>query len=139
MDGAASLPGPIGLQNNQPIKLLSELALGPHTFKVDAVDNLGNPSSTSVTFSIIVTAQSIQDDVTQFVASGQITSSNEGNSLLSTLVSAAKARAANNCPNAKTIYLSFISEVQSQTGKKIDLAAAAIMIADANYLITHCP
>jgi hypothetical protein len=131
--------GPSVCRTTSPLSFWSELALGPHTFKVDAVDNLGNPSSTSVTFSIIVTAQSIQDDVTQFVASGQITSSNEGNSLLSKLVSAAKARAANNCPNAKIIYLSFISEVQSQTGKKIDLAAAAIMIADANYLITHCP
>jgi polyhydroxyalkanoate synthesis regulator phasin len=91
-----------------------------------------------VTFEIIVTAESIQDDVRQFVASGQITQ-DEGNSLLKKLVSAAKARAKGNCANAATIYASFISEVQAQSGKKIDPVAASILIDDAQYLIAHCP
>jgi hypothetical protein len=137
MDGATTLAGH-GLQSGQSINLLTELALGPHTFTVNALDNVGNAGAKSVTFSIIVTAQSIIDDVNQFVASGAITQ-DEGTSLVSKLMSAKKARAAGNCPNATTIYRSFISEVQAQSGKKIVPSAAAILIADANYLITHCP
>jgi len=29
--------------------------------------------------------------------------------------------------------------VQAQSGKKVSAQAAAIMIADAQYLIAHCP
>lgn len=138
MDGSPTLPGNIGLQSGQAISLLTELALGPHTFSITAADNIGNSGSRSVTFSIIVTAQSIQDDVTQFVASGKITQNGE-TSLLSKLANAAKGRANGNCSTAANVYSAFINEVMAQTGKKIDPAAAAILIADANYLITHCP
>jgi len=41
--------------------------------------------------------------------------------------------------NAATICTSFISEVRAQRGKKIDPTAAQILIADAQYLIAHCP
>jgi polyhydroxyalkanoate synthesis regulator phasin len=137
MDGLPTLAGH-GLDNGQLIRLLTEMKVGQHTFTVLADDYLGNAGSASVTFEIIVTAESIQDDVRQFVASGQITQ-DEGNSLLKKLVSAAKARAKGNCANAATIYASFISEVQAQSGKKIDPVAASILIDDAQYLIAHCP
>jgi hypothetical protein len=143
LDGSNQTPAGTVLQSatavNQSISLLtSGLALGTHTFTLRSVDNVGNVSNQSVSFSIIVTAQSIIDDVNQFVALGMITQ-DEGTSLISKLESAAKARAAGNCPNATTIYLSFISEVQAQTGKKITALAASIMIGDAQYLIAHCP
>src|SRR5439155_369191 len=51
LDGSTTLAGH-GLANGQPISLLTELPLGPHTFKVDAVDNVANTSSLSVTFTI---------------------------------------------------------------------------------------
>jgi hypothetical protein len=137
LDGSPMLAGH-GLATGQAIALLTELTLGSHQFTIAASDNAGNPSVTTVTFTIIVTADSILDDVRQFVAARRITQ-DEGTSLLSKLASAAKARAKGNCPNATTIYLSFIAEVQSQTGKKIDPQAAAILIADARYLIAHCP
>ena len=139
MDGSLTLPDGKGLGNGQIISLLMDgLTVGTHTFSVKAADNLGNTGSKSVTFTIIVTAQSIKDDVTQFLAAGKITQG-EGTSLLSKLTSAAKARAAGNCPNAAMIYYSFISELKALSGKKIDPVAAAIMIADAQYLIAHCP
>ena len=137
MDGNTTLAGN-GLASGQPISLLTELPLGTHTFTIAASDNLSNSDTTSVTFTIIVTAQSIMSDVQQFLAAGKITQDG-ATSLLSKLNSAAKARAAGNCPNAATIYISFISELKAQSGKHVDPTAAAIMIADAQYLIAHCP
>jgi hypothetical protein len=137
MDGASTLAGH-GLASGQKIYLLTEMMLGPHTFTVNAVDYVGNAGSKSVIFMIIVTPQSLIDDVHQFAAAGKI-ASNEVNSLLTKLASAAKARTKGNCANAATIYTSFISEVQAQSGKNIDPTAAQILIADAQYLITHCP
>jgi hypothetical protein len=99
---------------------------------------IGNVATSSVKFTIVVTPASLVQDVNYYVSTGAITLA-EGNSLLSKLASAAKARAAGNCPNAATIYQSFISEVQAQSGKKITPAAAAVLVADAQYLISHCP
>jgi hypothetical protein len=59
--------------------------------------------------------------------------------LLAKLNAAAAARARGNCATAAHIYQAFINELQAQSGKGIDAAAAAIMIADAQYLILHCP
>jgi len=138
MDGQTTLIDGTNLVNGQTINLLTKLTIGEHTFSIDAVNNFGNPTTKSVKFAIVVTDASIGNDVTQFVATGKITQ-NEGKSLLSKLVTAAKARAKGNCPNAITIYMSFISEVQAQSGKTIDQTAALILIADARYLIAHCP
>ena len=63
MDGRITLPGGVGLQNGQQIRLLKELSLGPHTFTVRANDNVNNAGVSSVTFTIIVTPQSIQDEI----------------------------------------------------------------------------
>ena len=139
MDGATALPGPIGLQNNQPIKLLNELTLGTHTFSVSAVDNIGNSGSTSVTFTVIVTPDSIKDDVQQFLQSGAIDNNGNANSLLAKLDSAAAARARGQCSTASNLYQAFITELQAQSGKHVDAVAAGIMIGDAQYLIAHCP
>ncbi len=139
MDGAATLPDGHSLANGQTINLLTEMTLGDHTFTVTAADNVGGTNSASVTFTIIVTAASIQTDVTQFLQSGDIKSPGEANSLLSKLVAAAAKRAAGKCSTAANIYQLFIQELQAQSGKGVSVTAAAIMIADAQYLITHCP
>ena len=139
MDGAATLPDGHSLANGQTINLLTEMTSGNHTFTVTAADDVGDTNSASVTFSIIVTAASIQADVTQFLQSGDIKSAGEANSLLSKLVAAAAKRAAGKCSTAANIYQLFIQELQAQSGKGVSVTAAAIMIADAQYLITHCP
>ena len=43
------------------------------------------------------------------------------------------------CATAANQYAAFVNEVQAQAGKAIDNAVAAILIADAQYLIAHCP
>lgn len=138
MDGKTALDDGTGLANGRVINLLTEMLVGDHTFSIDADNEYGAPSARSVTFSIIVTDASIATDVQQFLAAGSIRQ-DEARSLLGKLASAAKARAKGNCANAITIYQSFISEVQAQSGKKIDPAAAQVLIADAQYLIDHCP
>lgn len=61
------------------------------------------------------------------------------NSLMSKLNAAASARDRGNCQTAADNYGAFIHELQAQLGKGIDAGAAQIMIADAQYLIAHCP
>jgi hypothetical protein len=139
MDGLPALPDGHGLANGQSIKLLTEMALGTHIFRVTAADNVGNAGSTSVTFSIIVTPRSIMDDVRQFFRSGGIKREELAESLFEKLEEAAEARAEGRCSRAAKIYQSFIQELQKRSGKGIDATAAAIMIADAQYLIAHCP
>jgi hypothetical protein len=139
MDGATTLPDGTGLANGQPINLLTEMTLGTHTFSVDSVDNVNNPGTNSVTFSIIVTPDSIKGDVQQFLQAGAIKNKGQANSLLAKLDSAANARSQGQCATAANIYQAFINELQAQSGKGISASAAAIMIADAQYLIAHCP
>jgi hypothetical protein len=139
MDGATTLADGTGLASGRAITLLTELSLGTHTFSIEAVDNVNNASTNSVTFSIIVTPSSIKDDVRFFRASGAIKKAGEANSLLAKLDAAAVRRANGNCAAAAKRYQAFINELQAQSGKGVDATAAAIMIADAQYLIAHCP
>jgi len=139
MDGATTLPNGVGLANGQMISLLTALSLGTHTFSVDSVDNVNNAGTNSVTFSIIVTPDSIKEDVQQFLQGGAIKNKGQANSLLAKLDAAAAARSRGQCATAANIYQAFINELEAQSGKGVSASAAAIMIADAQYLIAHCP
>ncbi len=134
MDGAASLPDGTGLASGQAINLLTELTVGSHSFSIESVDHVDNHGTTSVAFSIVVTAQSIEDDVAAFLAMHQIKNHGIANSLLAKLEAAAAARARGQCPVAANHYDAFIHELNAQAGKGIDAAAGAIMIEDAQYL-----
>jgi hypothetical protein len=136
MNGSGTVGGST-IVNGLTINLLTALPLGSNTFAITASDNVLNTSSSSVTFTIIVTAASIMSDVAQFKASGGITINT--NPLLATLNAAAAYRAAGNCAAAASTYMAFINQVKAQTGKGITPTAAAILIGDAQYLITHCP
>jgi FIMAH domain len=138
LDGSSTLAGH-GLDSGQTFSLLLELALGPHSFRVDSADHVTNASTKAVTFTIVVTAESIKQDVAIFVAAGKIWDPGLATALLSKLNSAAEARAKGNCNQAANIYESFINQLQAQSGVGVDPTAAAIMIADAQYLIAHCP
>jgi hypothetical protein len=136
MNGSGTVGGST-ITNGLVINLLTALPLGTNTFSITAYDNVLNTSTSTVTFTIIVTAQSIISDVTQLQASGAITINT--NPLLSKLNNALADRNHGNCSAAAIVYGSFISQVMAQTGKGITPTAAAILIADAQYLIAHCP
>jgi hypothetical protein len=138
MNGSGSIGGnPI--TNGMNVNLLTTLPLGPNTFKVAATDNVLNSASASVTFTIIVTPQSIIDDVKQFRSSGDISDLSVYTGLIDKLNQALAARTKGNCNSAANNYQSFINQVMGQIGKGITPTAAAILIADAQYLIAHCP
>jgi hypothetical protein len=138
MDGHSTVAGH-GLATGQVINLLTELSVGPHTFTVAGIDNVANSGASSVTFTIIVTPDSIKQGVNQFLAAGLIKNSGLANSLLAKLNAAANARDKGNCLPAANNYQAFINELQAQLGTGVDTGAAQIMIADAQYLIAHCP
>lgn len=138
MDGSPTIGGQ-PIQNGEPINLLTALALGQHTFTVTSTDGVGNQSSQSVTFAIVVTAQSIKSDVTQFYNNGAITNQGIETSLLATLNAAASSRSTGNCTAAANQYRAFINQVKADTPTYVTPSAANIMIADARYLIAHCP
>jgi hypothetical protein len=138
MDGALTVAGH-GLASGQDINLLTEMALGPHSFTVQAQDHVTNTGSSSVLFSIVVTPDSIKQDVNLFLAAGMIKNNGIANSLLAKLSAAAAARAAGDCGTAANIYGAFINELQAQSGEGVDATAANIMIGDAQYLIANCP
>ena len=138
LDGATTLDGH-GLASGQAINLLTELALGPHSFTVQSADHVNNLGQSSVSFTIVVTADSIKQDVNQFFAAGLIENGGLANSLLAKLNAAADARNSGQCGTASNQYDAFINALQAQSGKGVDANAAAIMIADAHYLIANCP
>jgi Pro-kumamolisin, activation domain len=135
MDGSATVGG-VALANGTSLSLLTALPLGPHTFTVNAVDKVGNAGSAAVTFSIIVTAQSMMQDINLLTATGAM--QDNGNSLMAKLTNAGSKWTSGQCTPANNQYQAFINEVNAQTGKSITPAAAAILIADAQYMITHC-
>jgi hypothetical protein len=128
-----------GLPSGQAINLLLELPLGPHSFSVQSTDNVNNSSIKSVPFSIVVTAESIKDDVNIFTAAGMIKVPGIPTSLLAKLNNAANQRSLGKCDQAANLYQAFIQELEAQSGQGVDPVAAATMIADAQYLIAHCP
>jgi hypothetical protein len=138
LDGATTVGGH-GLASGQAINLLTELALGPHAFNVAGVDHVTNRGVAAVSFTIVVTAESIKDDVNEFLAAGLIKNKGLANSLLAKLSSAADARTRGQCGTASNKYQAFVNELQAQGAKGVDAQAAAIMIGDAQFLIANCP
>jgi hypothetical protein len=131
LDGVPTLAGH-GLASGQVIPLLREMSLGPHTFTVEATDNVGLSATNTVEFTVIVTPESIKEDLAQLAP-------RHAQLLLLTLEVAAGARARGHCGLAGLIYQLFVFEVRALTGRVIPAAAASILIADASYLIAHCP
>jgi hypothetical protein len=138
MNGSTTAGGSV-ISSGLVINLLTALPTGQNTFAISAADQVANKVSASVIFTIIVTPQSIIGDVNQFFASGAISSSSVESGLLQKLNDALTARNAGQCGQAGNVYSAFINQVMGQSGKGITAAAAAILIADAQYLIAHCP
>jgi hypothetical protein len=137
LDGSTTLNGH-GLASGQAINLLTELRPGDHSFTVEALDNVGHASTRTVTFTIIVTPESLIDAVRYFRSTGEISSDGLETSLLAKLYAAAPRWHAGQCAPANGIYQAFIQELQAQSGQHVTAGAASILIDDAQYLIHHC-
>lgn len=138
LDGSSTVGGH-DLNPGTAIDLLTELPLGSHTFAVGSADRLGNRSSASVTFTIVVTAASIKEDVKSFVTRGEIDPL-VSRALLPILDTAEQQRNRGHCDVASNIYRAFIKDVNAfARAGKVSERAAKTLEADATYLIDHCP
>ncbi len=133
----ADLDG-VPVTNGQDIDLLT-LALGNHTLTVYAMDNAYNQSTASVTFSVTATLATLKATILHFFLDGKIDSAGVYNSLLAKLVQADKAYVKGNYALVRNVLNAFINEVRAQSGKHIMPDAAALLIADAQWVIDHLP
>jgi 2',3'-cyclic-nucleotide 2'-phosphodiesterase (5'-nucleotidase family) len=122
--------------NGQKIDLYT-LSLGNHTLTVTAIDNLGNSSSKSVTFSVTATVQSLKASVNRFYQEGKIDNASIRSSLLDKLNTAQTYLNQGNNKAAKNALQAFINAVLAQKGKHIKANAADLLITDANWVIAN--
>ena len=122
--------------NGQLIDLFT-LALGNHTLTVYAVDKAYNQSSASVTFTIGATVVSLKDSLTRLFTEGKIDNRAIYNNLMQKLVLAEKALSQGNVKLATNQLNAFVNEVKAQSGKHISASAAALLIADAKWVINQ--
>jgi hypothetical protein len=146
LDGRTTLPDGRVVANGLKIDLFSELSLGTHTFSVAAADNVDNAATKSVTFSIIVTPDSLEQEVNLFLGFGCIDNAGIANALLSK-IHAAKARiAAGDTHGAINILSALLHQLQAQAGKHISTSCtdpntqtpfnpAQVLITDVQALL----
>jgi len=117
---------------------LLNLSLGAHAFAVSAADRLGNGTTSTVTFTIIATPESLRVDLARFLQNGAI-GDKLSVSLRKKLDAADAARARSDCLLSNRIYQSLIDELVAQSGKEVDAQAAATIIGDVQYVMGLCP
>jgi 2',3'-cyclic-nucleotide 2'-phosphodiesterase/3'-nucleotidase len=123
----------VTVTNAQVIDLYT-LALGPHTFTVNALDKAGNAASQSVDFNVTATIDSLKTGVNRFYQDGSIKNKGVYNGLMQTLKVASESKK----PELTSLTLhAFILQVKAQRGRHITTQAADLLIADANWVITH--
>ena len=134
----AALDG-VPVVNGQVIDLYT-LSLGDHTLTVTASDFYANSTTKSVTFSVTATVSSLMDGVTRFYNEGKIDNSGVYNSLMQKLqaIQASMDRKGKQNSTANVLQ-AFINEVTAQSGKHITTEAAALLIADAQWVLAHLP
>ena len=101
------------------------LPLGLHTVTVNVTDNGGNTTSDSASFSIIVTASSLNDSIDRLLAMHAIKSREAARDLKEKL------------DDRPYELREFLHELAEQRGRKISQQAYDILKAGALYLITH--
>ncbi|MEW6059163.1 MAG: 5'-nucleotidase C-terminal domain-containing protein [Actinomycetota bacterium] len=131
----ASLDGE-AVTNGQTIDLHT-LALGNHTLVVTATDWYGNSSAQSVDFAVVTSIASLKDSVSRFYEEGKIKKAALRNVLLWQLDHAQALLDAGREKAAVAVLSAFILTVKAQSRKAIERHAAALLIADARWVIRH--
>lgn len=99
---------------------LYALIPGSHALVVSSIDNAGNQAAKSVTFNIIVTADSISKIIDILLNTGQIDNAGVANSLIQQL----------NNGDIKA----FLNHIDAQEGKHISIYAASLLRTAVSYL-----
>jgi hypothetical protein len=121
------------VQNSQSISLPTQ-SLGPHTIEVFASDVAGNSASQSVSFQIVATIDSLIASVNIYAQQGKIAAANQ-RSLLAKLNDAKAALDRGNTSSASAKLRDFIDQCTTQSGRGISADAAAVLTADAEWVL----
>jgi hypothetical protein len=89
--------------------------------------------------STAVTADAVETQIQNALASGGIDNAGVASSLLAEIKAAAAAGGAGNCTTAAKIYSAFINDVSAQSGKHVAAATASELVGEAQVLMASCP
>ena len=106
---------------------LHTLALGNHTLTVNAMDKAYNQASTSVTFQVIATVQSLKASVDRLYAEGKIKNAGLRNSLIDKLNTAHAYLDKGQIKQAVSTLNAFVNQVKAQSGKGITQERAGFL------------
>lgn len=110
-------------------------SLGIHTLAVNAVDNDGNQNSDSRSFAVVATLDSLLETIDKLYQMGQI--DNDGIQA-SLYVKCAKYQLDGGNTMAADNYLKeFKNQVAALSGRHITVAAANLLLGDADYVEVH--
>jgi hypothetical protein len=110
------------------------LALGEHTFTVNAWDKAGNQSTQSVKINVIATIQTLKLSLTRLYNEGKIDSKDVYQGLMDKLVAAEKSK---NVGTTLNQLNAFINQLNAQNGKHITTNAADLLLKDVQWVIAH--
>ena len=121
------------VQNSQPVLLLTQ-TLGAHTIDIIGSDAAGNSAHESVVFRVVATIDSLIASVNIYALQGKIDASKQ-KGLLATLTDAKAALDRGNTSAASGKLRDLVDLCNAQSGRGISVDAAAVLTADAGYLL----
>jgi 2',3'-cyclic-nucleotide 2'-phosphodiesterase (5'-nucleotidase family) len=113
------------------------LALGDHTFTVNAIDKAGNMASQSVTFMVHAWIGSLKASVERYYKEGLIQPKGVKTSLMAKLDTAQRFYDRGNEKMVKKAIEEFIRYVNAQRGQHIQPAVADLLVSDAKWFLAH--
>lgn len=135
-DGVEKTPVPTTID-------LFDYVAGPHLYRAEIKDNLGNLGSANVAWMVVVTSTSLKNNLDKALARGCIADAQTHHSLEVKLDNAAKLEASGQMGAMANILGAFVNEVSARTGaptgigKTITPYCANILITNANALAGH--
>jgi hypothetical protein len=139
---SATLDGYLAESGQTPIASggtldMYQLWPGTRTVAVSATDNLGNGTTSSCTFTIVPTTESILGNLERAGSDGMIRNAGLQNSLEAKLRAAAAAAERGQCHTENNILNAFLSHMQAQRGRGVDAGVADRLMAYVRDLLTR--
>lgn len=109
--------------------------LGKHTFRAEALSNLGEKTTLIIKFRVIATTSSTKSDIQRCLALGWIDSAGLANSLIQKLNAVESSIAKGNTKTALNQLNALKNEIEAQRGKHITEKAAKTLLEDVDFLM----